>query len=68
MTWRVWAATFLFLAVVAGGVAVVHWYAYSTYYLGDHDGNGRGLSGPTVAASSGTTLIVDTAETFARSP
>jgi protein phosphatase len=38
VTWRVWAATFLFLAVVAGGVAVVHWYAYSTYYLGDDAG------------------------------
>ena len=38
VTWRVWAATFLFLAVVAGGVVVIHWYAYSTYYLGDHDG------------------------------
>jgi serine/threonine protein phosphatase PrpC len=38
VTWRVWAATFLFLAVVAGVVAIVHWYAYSTYYLGDHDG------------------------------
>lgn len=38
VTWRVWAATFLFLAVAAGVVAVVHWYAYSTYYLGDHNG------------------------------
>jgi PPM family protein phosphatase len=38
VTWRVWAATFLFLAVVAGGVAVVHWYAYSTYYLGNDAG------------------------------
>jgi protein phosphatase len=38
VTWRVWAATFLFLAVVAGGVAVVHWYAYSTYYLGNDEG------------------------------
>jgi PPM family protein phosphatase len=38
VTWRVWAATFLFLAIVAGGVVVIHWYAYSTYYLGDHDG------------------------------
>jgi protein phosphatase len=38
VTWRVWVATFLFLAVVAGGIAVVHWYAYSTYYLGDDGG------------------------------
>ncbi len=38
VTWRVWAATFLFLAVVGGGVAVVHWYAYSTYYLGNNEG------------------------------
>ena len=38
VTWRVWAATFLFLAVVGGGVAVVHWYAYSTYYLGNDAG------------------------------
>ncbi len=38
VTWRVWVATFLFLAVVAGGVAVVHWYAYSTYYLGNDAG------------------------------
>jgi hypothetical protein len=38
VTWRVWAATFLFIAVVAAGVVVIHWYAYSTYYLGDHDG------------------------------
>ncbi|MGA7836130.1 MAG: PP2C family serine/threonine-protein phosphatase [Acidimicrobiales bacterium] len=38
VTWRVWAATLLFLAVVGGGVAVVHWYAYSTYYLGNDAG------------------------------
>lgn len=38
VTWRVWVATLLFIAVVAGGVAVVHWYAYSTYYLGDDNG------------------------------
>jgi protein phosphatase len=38
VTWRVWVATLLFLAVVAGGVAVVHWYAYSTYYLGNDAG------------------------------
>jgi hypothetical protein len=38
VTWRVWAATFLFLAIVAGGVVVIHWYAYSTYYLSEHNG------------------------------
>jgi PPM family protein phosphatase len=38
VTWRVWVATFFLLAVIAGGVAVVHWYAYSTYYLGDDQG------------------------------
>ena len=38
VTWRVWVATFFLLAVVAGGVAVVHWYAYSTYYLGNDAG------------------------------
>ncbi|MCU1364105.1 MAG: hypothetical protein JWM55_1933 [Acidimicrobiaceae bacterium] len=37
-TWRAWAFLVLFLAVVAGGVAIVRWYAYSTYYLGE-DGN-----------------------------
>jgi serine/threonine protein phosphatase PrpC len=36
-TWRAWAFLFLILVVLAGGVAVVRWYAYSTYYLGaDH--------------------------------
>jgi protein phosphatase len=38
VTWRVWAATFLFLAVAAGVVGVIHWYAYSTYYLGNNNG------------------------------
>jgi protein phosphatase len=33
-TWRAWAFLLLFLAVVAGGVGIVRWYAYSTYYLG----------------------------------
>jgi PPM family protein phosphatase len=37
-TWRAWAFLLLFLAVVAGGVGIVRWYAYSTYYLGE-DGN-----------------------------
>lgn len=38
VTWRVWLATLFFLAIVAGGVVVIHWYAYSTYYLGEHNG------------------------------
>ena len=38
VTWRVWLATLLFLAIVAGGVVVIHWYAYSSYYLGEHNG------------------------------
>ena len=28
----------LFLAVVAGGVGIVRWYAYSTYYFGNNNG------------------------------
>jgi PPM family protein phosphatase len=39
VTWRVWAATFLFLAIVAGGIAIIHWYAYSTYYLAANNQN-----------------------------
>ena len=42
LTWRVWAVALIFVGVIAGGVAVVHWYAYSTYYL----------------ASDGTTIAV----------
>ncbi len=34
-TWRVWAGVAFFLAIVAGSYAVLHWYAYSTYYLGN---------------------------------
>jgi protein phosphatase len=33
-TWRAWVFLFLFLAVLAGAVGIVRWYAYSTYYLG----------------------------------
>jgi protein phosphatase len=39
VTWRVWAATFLFLAIVAGGIVIIHWYAYSTYYLAANNQN-----------------------------
>ena len=34
-TWRVWAGVAFLLAIVAGSYAVLHWYAYSTYYLGN---------------------------------
>jgi PPM family protein phosphatase len=44
-TWRVWASLLVFVLVLAGGVAVVHWYAYSTYYLG--------LDGRTIAIYQG---------------
>ena len=37
-TWRVWAGTALFALVLVGGVLVVHWYAYSTYYIGNDAG------------------------------
>ncbi|HEY5103960.1 MAG TPA: PP2C family serine/threonine-protein phosphatase [Acidimicrobiales bacterium] len=36
--WRAYAATLIFLGVIAGFYAVVHWYAYSTYYLGNDKG------------------------------
>ncbi len=37
-TWRVVAALVVLAAVVAGGIAVVRWYAYSTYFLGEDAG------------------------------
>jgi protein phosphatase len=37
-TWRLWVATAFFLAIVGGSYAVLHWYAYSTYYLGNDSG------------------------------
>jgi hypothetical protein len=37
-TWRVVAAFVVLVAVVAAGVAVVRWYAYSNYYLGNDAG------------------------------
>jgi protein phosphatase len=42
LTWRVFAAALLLLGVIGAGVAVIHWYAYSTYYL----------------ASDGTNIVV----------
>lgn len=38
MTWRVWIGVALIAAVLGGGLAVVHWYAYSGYYLGEDAG------------------------------
>lgn len=38
LTWRVWAVTLILLGVAAGFVAIVHWYAYSTYYLANDAG------------------------------
>jgi protein phosphatase len=37
-TWRVGLSVVVFLMVLGGCVLVVHWYAYSTYYLGDDAG------------------------------
>jgi PPM family protein phosphatase len=34
VTWRLFAALLLFVAVGVGAVGVIHWYAYSTYYVG----------------------------------
>lgn len=39
VTWRVWAALLVFVGLAAGVVAVIHWYAYSSYYLGDDAGH-----------------------------
>jgi PPM family protein phosphatase len=33
LTWRVWAAAALVVVVGVGFVTIMHWYAYSTYYL-----------------------------------
>ena len=38
LTWRTPAALFLFAGVFVGAYFVVHWYAYSTYYLGNDAG------------------------------
>jgi hypothetical protein len=32
--WRSYAAVLVFLGIIAGFYAIVHWYAYSTYYVG----------------------------------
>ena len=38
LTWRTPAALLLFIGVFVGAYFVVHWYAYSTYYLGNDAG------------------------------
>jgi serine/threonine protein phosphatase PrpC len=38
LTWRVWAALALLASVVVGFFVVVHWYAYSSFYLGSDAG------------------------------
>jgi len=38
LSWRTPAALLLFAGVVAGAYFIVHWYAYSTYYLGNDGG------------------------------
>jgi serine/threonine protein phosphatase PrpC len=38
LTWRVWLAFLLIAAVGAGFVAIVHWYAYSSFYLANDAG------------------------------
>ena len=38
ITWRALISTLLVLALGAGFVGVIHWYAYSSYYLADSGG------------------------------
>ena len=38
-TWRVAIAFLVLIGVAAGFVAIMHWYAYSTYYLADDSGS-----------------------------
>src|ERR1019366_2005083 len=37
-TWRVYASALIVIALVVGFFSVLHWYAYSNYYLGDDAG------------------------------
>jgi serine/threonine protein phosphatase PrpC len=39
VSWRACLGVLLLLGVVAGAVAIVRWYAYSTFYLGDDAGS-----------------------------
>lgn len=41
ISWRLTAGVAFFLALVAGAYGVLHWYAYSTYYLGNDVATGR---------------------------
>jgi len=38
-TWRVLVVAAVFVGVAAGFVAIMHWYAYSTFYLADDAGS-----------------------------
>src|ERR1019366_6564551 len=38
LTWRGWASALIVIALVVGFFSVLHWYAYSNYYLGDDAG------------------------------
>ena len=38
VTWRLLAALVVLVAAVAGAFAILHWYAYSTYYLANDEG------------------------------
>ena len=38
MTWRTPAAALVFIGVIVGFFLIVHWYAYSTYYVGSDAG------------------------------
>ncbi len=38
VTWRLWAGLLIAAGVVVAGFAIVHWYAYSTYYLANDEG------------------------------
>ena len=38
VTWRLVAAILVLAGVVGGFFAILHWYAYSTYYLGNDNG------------------------------
>jgi PPM family protein phosphatase len=38
LTWRTPAALLVFIGVFVGAYFIVHWYAYSTFYLGDDAG------------------------------
>jgi len=38
LTWRFWAGLLVAAGVVVAGFAILHWYAYSTYYLANDEG------------------------------